>query len=49
MRNMAVRRINATIRRLNWGEVKASLLRDGNDEDTVPLEVCESSLADWNR
>jgi hypothetical protein len=47
MRNMAVRRINAAIRRLIWSEVKASLLRE--DIDPAPLEVCETSLDDWNR
>jgi hypothetical protein len=49
MRNMAVRRINAAIRRLNWGEVKASLLRDDEDRAPVPVQVFEASLGDWNR
>ncbi|KAE8889623.1 hypothetical protein PF010_g21040 [Phytophthora fragariae] len=43
---MAVRRINAAIRRLDWHEVEAALLRDDN---AAPVEVCEASLDDWDR
>ncbi|KAE8889555.1 hypothetical protein PF005_g9070 [Phytophthora fragariae] len=43
---MAVRRVNAAIRRLDWHEVDTALLRD---DDAAPVEVCEASLDDWER
>ncbi|GMF29490.1 unnamed protein product [Phytophthora lilii] len=45
---MAVRRINAKIRRLNWGEVRNSLIPADGSEG-VPFEVCDASLDDWRR
>ncbi|KAE9040148.1 hypothetical protein PR002_g5105 [Phytophthora rubi] len=44
---MAVRRINAAIRRLDWDAVE--ILRDDDDEAPAEVEVCEASLDDWDR
>lgn len=48
-RNMAVRRINGIIKKLDWKEVEAALLSDERDDADPGFEVCEASLEDWER
>ncbi|KAL7692918.1 hypothetical protein Plhal304r1_c005g0020281 [Plasmopara halstedii] len=48
-RNMAVKRINDIIKKLDWKEVEATLLSDERDDADPGFENCEASLEDWER
>ncbi|GMF32563.1 unnamed protein product [Phytophthora lilii] len=46
---MAVRKINAAIRHLDWDAVEHALLRDDDSGEPEPIKLCAVSATDWNR
>ncbi|GMF32566.1 unnamed protein product [Phytophthora lilii] len=46
---MAVQKINAAIRHLDWDAARRALLRDDDISEPEPIKVCSVSANDWNR